>query len=313
MRPISILVDSTSDLTADYRARYGLDFIHSHISVPGLGDIPAPVEWKELDREAFFADLKRRPAAYTTSPPNIGEFAEVFRKNAREGKDTIALTLSSTISGEFNFLCKGAEQVREEYPDCRIGCIDSRRFGPVIGLMAIYAAGLREKGLSFDEIVAALEENKCRFRQAGWLDDLSFVAKKGRISHAKAFFGTLAGVKPIGEFGPDGLTAVLGKASGAAAAYEIMLSYLEETIENSAERDIFIAHSQRLPQAEKYKQMIEERIHPRSVTIHEIYPINAINIGPGLMAAYYMGKPISADLSEEKALFARLQSGIAGK
>ena len=98
MRPISILVDSTSDLTAEWREKYGLDFIHSHISVPERGDMPAPVEWKELDRDAFFADLKRRPAAYTTSPPNIGEFAEAFRKNAREGKDTVALTISAAIS-----------------------------------------------------------------------------------------------------------------------------------------------------------------------------------------------------------------------
>ena len=48
--------------------------------------------------------------------------------------------------------------------------------------------------------------------------------------------------------------------------------------------------------------MIEERFHPREVVINDVFPACGINIGPGLMAAYYIGKPISADLSEERAI-----------
>ena len=54
--------------------------------------------------------------------------------------------------------------------------------------------------------------------------------------------------------------------------------------------------------AQQYKQMIEERFHPKGVFINDVYPFCGINVGPGLMAAYYMGKPISADLSVERAL-----------
>lgn len=34
-----------------------------------------------------------------------------------------------------------------------------------------------------------------------------------------------------------------------------------------------------------------------------------INIGPGLMAAYYFGRPISKDLSEERAILDRYING----
>ena len=117
-----------------------------------------------------------------------------------------------------------------------------------------------------------------------------------------AFFGTLAGVKPLGEFDYNGLTTVIGKAKGAKQAYELLLNYMEKTGEDLSEQIVFIAQTNRLPQAEKFRDLIQERFHPKEIFINDVFPSCGINIGPGLMAAYYMGKPISRDLSEEKAI-----------
>ena len=185
------------------------------------------------------------------------------------------------------------------------------RFGPGFGLMVIWAAKLRAEGKDLDEVTRELEENKNRFHQAGWLDDLSFVARKGRLTNAKAFFGTLAGVKPIGEFDYNGLTTVIGKVKGAKKAYSVLLNYMENTIVNASEQTIFIAQTSRYPQAEKYKEMIMERFHPKEVIINDVFPSCGINIGPGLMAAYYIGTPISKGLTEEKALLERIISETA--
>ena len=210
------------------------------------------------------------------------------------------------MSGTYNFAVKGREQALEKYPDAKINIIDSLRFGPGFGLMAVKAAQLRDEGKSLDEVTAWIEENKCRYHQAGWLDDLSFVAKKGRLNHAAAFMGTLVGIKPIGEFDYNGMTTVLGKAKGAKKAYSVLLRYIAETIENPQEQVIFVAQSNRMAQAEQYKKMLEETIKPKEVRIVDVYPASGINVGPGLMAAYYMGKPISKDLSVEKELINRL-------
>ena len=98
------------------------------------------------------------------------------------------------------------------------------------------------------------------------------------------------------------MTTVLGKAKGAKAAYAVLLKYIEATIENPEDQVIFIAQSCRYPQAEVYKKMIEDKFHPKAVYINDVYPFCGINVGPGLMAAYYVGKPISDDLSTERAL-----------
>ena len=303
MKPFVIIADGTCDLREEFRKQYEIEIIPGHIKLPDGSEIEAYLDWKTVSRDEFYADLKKNPNGYSTSPANVAQFAARFEELCEKGEDQIlVMTISSGISGAFNFAQKAREETLEKYPEAKIICIDSLRFGPGFGLMAIWASLLRSEGKTLEETAAWLEENKNRFHQAGWLDDLSFVAKKGRITHPKAFFGTLAGVKPIGEFDYNGLTTVLGKVKGAKNAYPVLLSYIEETIENPKDQIIFIAQTNRLTQAEEYKKMIEEKFHPKAVYINDVFPSCGINIGPGLMAAYYVGRPISKDLSEERAI-----------
>lgn len=303
MNSFEIMADATCDLTEGMLLKYGIRVVPGHLRLPDKTEHLSYPRWELFTREEFYADLKKRPNEYSTSPANVEEFAAAFEEVLKEGKDILLLTISGGISGAFNFARQAAEQVKEKYPDRKVCCVDSMRFGPGHGLMTVHAAKLREEGKSIDEVEKYLTDNKNRYHQAGWLDDLSFVASKGRITHPKAFFGTLAGVKPIGEFDYNGLTTVIGKVKGAKTAYAVLMKYIEETIENPEEQTIFIAQTNRLPQAEEYKKMIEEKFHPKAVLIHDVHPLCGVNIGPGLMAAYYVGKPISSDLSAERAIF----------
>lgn len=302
MSDFVILVDAGSDLKEELQKQYNIEMINGHIVQPDGKEIPSVLNWEKFTREEFYTALKKNPNGYATSPANAQEFEEVFEGFAKEGRDILSISLSSGISGTYNFSLQAKKAVAARYPSVKIVCIDSLRFGPGFGLMAVYASKLRSEGKTIDEVAEFIENNKNRFHQMGWLDDLSFVAKKGRITHPKAFFGTLAGIKPIGEFDYNGLTTVIGKVKGEKAAYAAQLAYIEATIENPSEQIIFIAQTNRLAQAEEYAKMLEEKFHPAQILINDVYPFCGINIGPGLMAAYYMGKPISADLAEEKEL-----------
>ena len=308
MKSFVILADATCDLSEEFQKEYDIGVIPGHIELPDGTEIPAFLKWEKNSREDFYAALKKNPNGYSTSPANVAEFSAAMEPYAAENVGVLLLTISSGISGAFNFASQAREELLRKYPSAEIRIVDSMRFGPGFGLMAVYASMLRSQGKTLAETTQWLEDNKNRFHQAGWLDDLSFVAKKGRITQPKAFFGTLAGVKPIGEFDYNGLTTVLGKVKGAKTAYSVLLGYMEATIENPEEQIIFIAQTNRLPQAVEYKKMIEEKFHPKAVFVNDVFPSCGINIGPGLMAAYYMGKPISKDLSEERALFDKLTS-----
>lgn len=306
MKDFAIVVDSASDIDKEFQDKYGIEVVPGHIMTPAGEEVVSGNTWDKWTREEFFEDLKRKPNDYSTSPASPMEFQQVFEKYIKEGKDVLSISLSSGISGTYNFTQVARNEILEDYPDAKIYCVDSMRFGIGFGLIAVYASILRSEGKSIDEVMMFINENKNRIHQTGWLDDLSFVAKKGRLTNAKAFFGTLAGVKPLGEFDYNGLTTVIGKVKGSKNAYKVLLEYMAKEIENPKDQIIFISQSMREKQALEYKKMIEKRFHPKDVIIKELHAVNGVNVGPGLMAAYYMGKPISSDLSEEKELMSSI-------
>lgn len=302
MSSFAILTDSTSDLKVEFQEKYEIEVIQGHIILPDKTDVISFQKWEKFNREDFYNDLKANPDGYSTAPPSVGEFAKAFEEHIKKGEDVLCITISSGISGAYGFALQAKDLVIEKYPDAKIMVVDSLRYGPGFGLLSVHASMKRAEGLSMTEVFDYVEAHKNEFHQAGWLDDLSFVAKKGRLTHAKAFFGTLAGVKPIGENDYNGLTTVLGKAKGAKQAYAVLLEYMEKTIVNPEEQIIFIAQTNRYDQAVKYREMIIEKFHPKDVVINDVFPTCGINIGPGLMAAFYMGTPISKDLSVEREI-----------
>ena len=223
-------------------------------------------------------------------------------KFVEQGYGVLSLSLSSGLSTTYNLTQTAREKVLEKYPDADIKCFDTLRFGPAIGLLCIVASELRKEGKSLSETYDILEQKKVGLHQMGWLDDLSFLAKQGRMNNAKAFFGTLIGIKPIGEFDHNGMTTVIAKFRGEKAAYPAMLGYIEDTVIDAKDQIIVVAHTDRKKQAEIYRQMIIDKFHPKDVILCEVFMANGINVGPGLCAAYYFGQPISEGLEKEKAV-----------
>ena len=306
MKKFEIYADGSCDLSDQYLKQYDVHVIPGHLNLPGKGDVPSFSKWEEYDRDEFYKALSKAPDSYTTAPPNVAEYKKAFEEAAKRGEDILLITISGGISASINFASQARDEVLKSYPEMNIKLVDSLRFSAGHGMLVIRAAQLREEGKSIDEVAAYIDKNKNKIHQCGWLDDLSFVAKKGRLTHSKAFFGKLAGVKPIGEFDYNGLTTVIGKVKGAKKAYSVLLKYMENTIIDPQNQTIFIAQTSRYPQAVQYKEMIEEKFKPKEVAIVDVFPMCGINIGPGLMAAYYSGKPISKDLAEEKALIEKL-------
>jgi len=301
-----ILADVTCDLGEDIRKEYDIEFINGHFKMPGQDDMPSFLKWESMTSEEFYKKLKAAPNDFSTAPPNIGEWLETFEKYVAQGYDVLSMCISSGLSGTFSFMTEAAKQTMAKYPEAKIRCIDTLRFSSGFGILAIYASILRKEGKTLDEVADWIENNKNRVHQAGWLDDLSFVSKKGRISSAKAFFGTLVGVKPIGEFDYNGLTTPIGRAKGEKQGLKVLTEYIGKTIEDPENQIILIATSDRKKQAEIYRQMIEETYHPKAIYMNSVFPSCGVNIGPGLMAAYYFGKPISEGLVEERAILEEL-------
>ena len=310
MKDFKIVSDTTCDLSKEVLNDFNIEMIKAHFMDKDGVDKYSFTDWSECDYYAssndFYKALKANPSAYASSAPNIEEIKNFMIDIIKDGTGCLAIAMSGAMSGSYNNYLNAKKEVLKEYPDAHIEVFDSLRFGAGLGLMLVWASILRSEGKSLDEVVAFLKENRDCFHQMGWLDDLSFVAKKGRITHAKAFFGTLIGIKPLGDFDQNGMTTVLGKAKGEKAAYDAIIEYIKQTVVDPENQIMFVSHSNREKCALILKDMVEKEFKPKKLYFIETGPSCGINVGPGLNAVYYFGNKASKDLVQEKELMEKI-------
>ena len=226
MEKFIILPDVTCDLSPEMRAQFGLvDYVRGWVHINDK-PLQTTLDWENISREEFYKTLADKKSAVSSAAASPEEYYQIFRRYMEEGYDIISMSISSKISVTFNTAAAAAARVAAEFPERRIYAFDSLRMSGSFGLLVAYALELQKEGKSFDEVVAWLEENKHRVHQMGPIDDLTFIARRGKISKGKAFMGNLVGVKPMGDSNTDGYVTVLAKVKGIKKALEATVAYL---------------------------------------------------------------------------------------
>lgn len=303
-----ILTDVTCDLCEEIRRDIGMeDYIPGHVHFDDGRDLPTTLDWSHISREDFYKQLSNKKSKVTTAPANAQEYCAYFEKYIQEGYAIISIALSSAISTTYNQTLIAAQQLREAYPDCQIACIDSARMSGAMGLLVIHAHRLQKEGKSFEEVVQWLEENKLKVHQMGPIDDLIFVARRGRLTMGKAIMGSFAGVKPMGDCNAEGYTTVITKVKGIGKALDLTVQYVKETAVDVQNQTILVAHSNRELYASALKEKLEEQVKPGKIYVTDVFSACGTNIGPGMVGVYYMGERVSQDLAVEKEIISKLQ------
>lgn len=309
MEKYIILADITCDLSEELRSFCGMeDYVRGHLHI-GSGDrgrdIVTTLDWTEISCEEFYKALSSKNTKISTAPPNVEEYATLFANYVKDGYKVLSMSISSKISSTYDFACVAAERVRSENPGAEIYCFDSFRMSGAFALLTFYAHLLKKEGKSFEEVIAWLEASKRCVHQMGPIDDLIFVARRGRMTMGKAVMGSFAGVKPMGDCNSEGYVTVLTKAKGIRKALDLTVKYVRETAVDVENRYAIVHHTDREQYALLLKQMLEEQMKFKKVFLAGSYPGSATNIGPGMIGVYYFGREIT-DLSAEKAVMARL-------
>ena len=304
MHKFVIITDTNCELNKELQKRFELDYvIPGHVVTPDGVDHLSDNDWILYpNKDAFYKELRDKKKVFTSAPPSIEELKVCFEEFLKAGQDIIFLALSSALSGTYNFASVAAKELLETYKDRKIFVFDTLRYSLAISAYVVLASDLRKEGKSFDEVVAALEEKKYSLHQMGPMDDLFFLARKGRVKKAAAFMGTMVGVKPLGDFSREGMTTVLTKAIGIKKAIDYTIEYVKRTIINPEEQIIFIADTDRLKNAEMIRDRLLAEVHPKEIIMVTCGPSSGVNVGPGLAACYYFGKEISEGLVEEQAI-----------
>ena len=155
MKKFVILTDSTSDIPQPIVERYNLDYIPMEVNF-GPEVFKQYLDERDLKLTDFYDRLDKKERAQT-SLINMQTFIAKFTPYLQEGYDVIFIGLSSALSASFGQAMLAKGELEEEFSDRRVHLIDSKAATLAEGILVIEALELKEKGASFEEVIAHVE------------------------------------------------------------------------------------------------------------------------------------------------------------
>ena len=279
----AIITDAGGDFTREIIAKYGIEETPmSTVVWPDGSNKPTDLYWDTMKPNEYFTLMTNKKNNFSSSIPAPQTIIDRLSALAEANRNVIVITISSSMSGGFSAFTVAAREVMEKYPNIKIEVIDSLRYSGAIDLIAVEASLCREKGMDFDSTVKYLQDFRLRIHQCGFIDDLFFLARKGRIAKGKAFMGNMIGIKPLGDLcNETGQTQIIGKARGYKTVMKLFPEYIRRTIGDPTNKSFVVTYSLREPQALEMKKMIEETFKPKNLIFVPVGQSTGCNVGPG--------------------------------
>jgi len=286
MRKFTILVDTSYDLPQEYVDEHDLKIIGIPFHLNGVTHDGG--RWQEISDADFYKALAEGGVAGTTLI-NPETFVQVFTEYAKRDEELLVISLSSGLSGTAQNAVIALQDVKEEYPDCKISLIDGLNAAGGTGLVTVLAVRKRAEGLSAEETAKWLEEKRHSCFSLFTVDDLMYLHRGGRLSKLQAVAGSIIGIKPLLNVHPDGTLKLKDKARGRKAALETLISQMKRSLHPDTKKldTIVISHSNCLADAEKVAEMIKEFVEVENIYLVMMGPVIGAHVGPGCIALFF--------------------------
>jgi DegV family protein with EDD domain len=290
MNEYVIVSDATLDLPASIIDEFGIKVIPMGFNIDTAEYFHYPDE-REISITEFYGKLKSGSVSHTTQITPI-VFTDILGDILKQGKDVIYIAFSSGLSGTYNTSQIVLQDLKEEYPERKIYCIDSLCASIGEGLLVYNAAVQKKNGMNIDELKDWVEQNKRRSRHWFTVKDLYYLKRGGRISSIEAIVGTALKIRPVLSTDDAGKLSVISKIRGNRAELDYLVSKLESEGVDLSEQTVIIGHGDDLEQAKELEKIVRSRNIVKDVMISKIGPIIGTHTGPGMLALVYMGDKI---------------------
>lgn len=286
MQKFVITTENTSDLPHEYYEQN--DILYMYLPCTMEGGLYK--KDNELPYQEFYSRM-RSGAMPTTSQVNSEDAKAEWVPLIKAGKEILHLAFSSGLSGTYNSCRIAAEELREEYPDCKIVVIDSLCASLGQGLYVDKAVQMKNSGKTIEETAAWLEANKMKVCQVFTVDDLNHLYRGGRVSKLTAILGTMINIKPMLHVNEEGLLLPVGKVRGRKRSLMALVDLMEERLKGytGEKGKVYISHGDCEADAQFVAKHIEERLGYHEFLINPIGATIGAHAGPGTVALFFMG------------------------
>jgi len=284
MKKPAIIVDSSCDMPEKLIKKYQIEVLPFRL----LFDDQEYLAGEEISLEEVYQKMKEGNYP-TTAQVSPKIFLESFSKLAKEKIPFIYLAFSAEMSATYRTALLSYQQLAKEHPDFTGKIIDSRSGSTAIGLMALKAAQLREKGEDLTSIASTIELMTSHIEHIFSLDNLTALQKGGRLSRGKAFVGNILNIKPILQV-KEGQITLLEKVRGAKNVLPKIKELMAERGENLSDQLIGISHADDPQRAQQLKEMIEKNFGCQDFMIKKINSVLGAHLGIGGIGVFFLNK-----------------------
>lgn len=150
---IKIMADSTCDLSNEVLEKYDISIAPLTINIDGK----TYKDRVDIQPDEFYGMLEALPEFPTTGMPSPAEYLKIIQQAVEDGnKEILCICMSSGTSGAYQSAVLAKDYFYEENleSDVKIYVVDSKCMSHGSGWLILKSAMMREKGASFDEIIA---------------------------------------------------------------------------------------------------------------------------------------------------------------
>lgn len=283
MKQVSIITDSTSDLSKELLEKYeiGVFPLHIHLGEKEYSDgmiIPEEIyEWSEKTKETP-----------KTSSISLYEAKENMEKALEKSEEVIVFCISQEMSSCYSVAVMAAAELEAED---RVFVIDSRNLSTGIGLQILEAARLAEEGRKAAEIVEEIQKMQPWVRASFVVDSLTFLHRGGRCSGVAALAGNTLKIHPS-IFVIDGKMQPGKKYRGKMD--KVILNYvsdLKKELATARKETVFITHSGcEESLIETIRKELEDMNYFEHIYITRAGGVITSHCGPGTLGVLFVAK-----------------------
>ncbi len=249
---MKILADSSCDLSPELRERTKACTAPLTITISGVDY----VDDGTVEIAPYLAAMKscKEPARSACPSPDL--YAMEMKDD-----DCFVITLSSKLSGSHNAAMLGKDLALEEVPERRIHVFDSESASAGETYIALMIRDLINEGLSFEEIIKAVDEKIRTMHTLFVLDSLENLVKNGRVSRAVGLVAGVLSIRLVMSDDGHGNIKNISKARGTKAALTQMVENCRkhtDGLPQSSQR-LVLSYCNCPERAEQVARMIREK------------------------------------------------------
>lgn len=278
MPKIAIITDTVSTMTKELADEYSIKVLPMWVILDGKA-----CPENQIDLAWYYGQIPQWKASNkmpTTSSISTGQFLEAFRELSQKVEAILYIGYSSKFGMAFSSAVQAKKMAESELPQTVIEVIDTYTVLGAQMLIVIEASKAVAAGKTLSEVVQLVNSLIKKVFYIGLYDDLSLLAKGGRIHKARSWAESRVTNTALLDtgFSTGGETKPLARYRTRPQAREKLF---DTVVERSGKGKLHVAinHLGALAEAEELKEITLSRFAGARVFITPVYPLVAGHVG----------------------------------